>query len=285
MLNQKILNKLHCLRCRGKLLAQESHLRCQHCGFAYPVENGIPFLIQQQGESFTSGNIDVMINRLKVLFKKYPWFFNLLLYAFGPSYVGKSAKNAIKDLGAEKLILNVGSGIKIIRQDVVNVDFYPFANVHLVADASRLPFKDNSVDAIICESTLEHVPNPWLVMVEFRRVLKTGGLLYLTMPFVAPFHSSPHDYSRLSRQGLRALAQGFQEQESGVRHGPTSVLVLVTIDWLATVFSLGWPPLQQILLMFFTVMTAPLKILDFLFSKFKTSDNIAYGFYYLGRKI
>ena len=43
-------------------------------------------------------------------------------------------------------------------------------------------FADESMDFVIASHLLEHLPNPIRAMKEFYRVLKTGGILYLTIP-------------------------------------------------------------------------------------------------------
>ncbi len=286
MFDQKMLKNLICLQCRGELNFQGDKLICQKCSKIYPIKENIPYLIEEEGNGFTEGSYDVLINKLKIVFKKYPALFNILYYCFGASFVGKSAKKAIENFGEDKIILNLGSGAKVIRKDIINIDFYPFANMNIIADIAKLPFKDNSVDAIICESVLEHVKDPYGVVKEMRRVLKPGGLVYVTVPFIASFHSSPNDYYRWSREGLRAMLQGhgFKEKEVGIRHGPTSAVLSVMNDWLATIFSFGSSQFQQFLLIILTVVTSPLKAFDYLISKFKTSQNIAFGFYYIGMK-
>ncbi|MDO8265165.1 MAG: class I SAM-dependent methyltransferase, partial [Candidatus Parcubacteria bacterium] len=227
---------------------------------------------------------DVLINKIKVFFKKYPFLFNILYYTFGASFIGKSPQKAITDLSEDKIILNLGSGTRIIREHIVNVDFYPFMNVDIVADIGKLPFADNSIDAVICESVLEHVKNPSAIVNEIERVLKPGALVYIIVPFIAGFHSSPNDYYRWSKEGLRELMKDFKEEEIGIRHGPTSALLSVLNDWLATVFSFGIKEIQQVLLVFFTMVTFPFKIFDYIIYRFKSSENIAYGFYFIGTK-
>ncbi|MDY6917079.1 MAG: class I SAM-dependent methyltransferase [Chloroflexota bacterium] len=52
----------------------------------------------------------------------------------------------------------------------------------LLADALRLPFKDDCFDKIICSEVLEHVQDEEQGIREFVRVLKPGGLLAVTVP-------------------------------------------------------------------------------------------------------
>ncbi len=227
---------------------------------------------------------DVLIHKLKVFFKKWPCFFRFIAAVFGVSVVGKTAKKAIEGLGPDKVIVNLGSGTKIIRKGVINIDFQPFENVDIVADASCLPQEDNSVDAIVCESLLEHVADPAKVVAEIKRVLKPGGLVYVTVPFIAGFHSSPNDYYRWTKQGLREIMAGFEEKESGVMYGPTSALLSILCEWLSLVLSFGSLKLHQFWLILLTIITSPLKLLDYLFYRFPSAANIAYGFYFIGVK-
>jgi SAM-dependent methyltransferase len=63
-------------------------------------------------------------------------------------------------------------------------------------DASNLPFKDASFDAVICAEMLEHVRDPVSVMRESFRVLRGRGVLLITVPFLFPIHADPYDYCR-----------------------------------------------------------------------------------------
>jgi len=70
------------------------------------------------------------------------------------------------------------------------------------ADAAELPFLSNSIDTVLYFEVLEHVAEPRQTLVEIARVLKPGGLLIMSMPFLYPMHDEPHDYQRLTRHGL-----------------------------------------------------------------------------------
>ncbi len=82
--------------------------------------------------------------------------------------------------------------------DVSALDLYPeFMKAEgikaLFADlADKLPVEDNSMDYIICQEGIEHVPDQVRVLREFNRVLRKNGLLILTTP------SMSHLRARLS---------------------------------------------------------------------------------------
>lgn len=238
----------------------------------------------ENSANFISRNSDNVIGRIKLVLKKYPKIFIIIYNLLGSTFVGKNPSKAIKNLSDDKIILNLGSGVKKIKDSVINVDFYPFENVDIIADISDLPFADNSIDAVINEYVLEHVLDPAAVVKEIHRILKPGGQLYLTVPFVASFHSSPDDYYRWTKQGLRQMLGDFEEVECGVRSGPTSALVYVLSEWLGTILSFGLSKLQQAWFMFFMIVLSPLNLIDFLIYKLPSSENIAYGFYFIGKK-
>lgn len=70
------------------------------------------------------------------------------------------------------------------------------------ADLEQLPFREGAVDLVLCTETLEHVARPDRVLVELCRVLRPGGTLALSVPFLHPVHQAPHDYFRYTPHGL-----------------------------------------------------------------------------------
>jgi len=72
---------------------------------------------------------------------------------------------------------------KYIPKDYLGVDIVQLPGVDIVCDIEKgLPFKDESVNEIICIHVLEHVENLESVMKEFHRVLKPGGVIRIWVP-------------------------------------------------------------------------------------------------------
>lgn len=76
----------------------------------------------------------------------------------------------------------------------------------IFADATQLPFGNESFDAIACFEVLEHVPEPYIALAEIGRVLKPGGIAAISMPFLYPEHDAPHDYQRWTEYRWRLSA-------------------------------------------------------------------------------
>lgn len=74
------------------------------------------------------------------------------------------------------------------------VDKEPGKGVDMVLeDPYSLPFKDGVFDIVVSSSALEHDPMFWLSFLEFARVLKTGGHIYINVPSNGWYHANPID--------------------------------------------------------------------------------------------
>src|SRR2546421_9546 len=68
-----------------------------------------------------------------------------------------------------------------------------------LADASALPFRDDSFDSVILGEVLEHLTHPDNVLNEAHRVLKQRGRLIITVPYgLHPYHDHKQTYYPLS---------------------------------------------------------------------------------------
>ncbi len=226
---------------------------------------------------------DDLIFKLKLFLKKYPKFFLFLYYTLG-TFVGKSAQKTVANLSKDAFIINLGSGVHTVREDAVNVDILPLEGVDVVADVHNLPFYDNSADAVVAEFMLEHLKDPETAVAEMFRVLKPGGMIYISTPFIIGYHSSPGDYYRWTTEGLRELLKDFHEKELGIAVGPTNAMTYILREWLAMFFSFNSVFLHQIFWLIFIVLFIPLNWLDFIFKRYKTASNIAHAYYFIGTK-
>ncbi|MEX5215252.1 MAG: methyltransferase domain-containing protein [Nitrospiraceae bacterium] len=100
-------------------------------------------------------------------------------------------------------------------------------------DASALPFKEESFDAVICAEMVEHVADPMRVMHEVHRVLRRRGILLMTVPFLFPIHEDPYDYCRYTdhywRENLERI--GFEDMAIEAQGLFWSVVVDMTRAW------------------------------------------------------
>ena len=83
----------------------------------------------------------------------------------------------------------------------------------VVADLHDLPLADGEFDFVVCTEVLEHLAEPAQALRELRRVLRRGGGLLITVPFVIELHEEPYDFFRYTPHALRHLLTetGFEE--------------------------------------------------------------------------
>jgi len=110
-------------------------------------------------------------------------------------------------------VLNAGCGNRDLTPflkangaaEVVNYDIASDLPQAIIGSLTDTPFDDASFDSIVCNAVLEHVPDINKVMAELTRVLRPGGTFIAGVPFLQPFHLSPVDYRRYTRDGLIEL--------------------------------------------------------------------------------
>lgn len=116
-----------------------------------------------------------------------------------------SLVGSLLDIGAANRWLegHVPSHVRYVALDypVTGRDMYG-ARPDVFADAAQLPLPDNAFEAVACLEVLEHVRDPGKVVAEIARVLRPGGRVWISMPFLYPLHDAPHDYQRYTEYGL-----------------------------------------------------------------------------------
>jgi len=138
---------------------------------------------------------------------------------FHPGFWVKNRLDAaiIESAGkAHGVMLDVGCGIRPYEsfftpfvKRYLGLEYSPDSGYRgnladLCGDAAALPLDTGSIDTILCTEVFEHLPDPEQAMNEFARVLRPGGVLITTAPFVFPIHDH-HDYFRYSPKGLAVM--------------------------------------------------------------------------------
>jgi len=100
-------------------------------------------------------------------------------------------------------------------------------------DGETFPIASDRYAAILCSQVLEHSFSPERLLAECHRVLRPGGVLLLTIPFLWPEHEQPWDSQRFTSFGLdRRLAGAGFRVERMLRITPgLSALLQLAIEW------------------------------------------------------
>lgn len=112
-------------------------------------------------------------------------------------------------------LLDVGCGVKPYKEffgalEHIGIDWgnsLHRLNAEYLASAEVLPFADGTFDTVLCTEVIEHLKHPALAISEMARVLKPGGHLILTAPFVHGLHEVPFDFFRFTSLGLLSLVE------------------------------------------------------------------------------
>lgn len=113
------------------------------------------------------------------------------------------------------------------------IDIREGKGVDLVADVYNLPFGNGEFDLVLCVAIIEHLENPQRAIDEMRRVLKPGGKIVVSVPFMFPIHDSPRDYWRFTKYGLSKIFENGWETEKLAAETNTQEFFAVVIQRLA----------------------------------------------------
>lgn len=91
---------------------------------------------------------------------------------------------------------------KCIGADLADSPF-PKKDIDLHCSATNVPLPDNSLDFILCTEVLHDIAEPDAFFNELRRLLKPGGKVFLSSPFVVPIVDGEFDHYRYTEHGLR----------------------------------------------------------------------------------
>lgn len=187
---------------------------------------------------------------------------------------------------AQGVMVNIGAGDTKIHPNMINLDLKAGPNVDIIASADNIPLLDNSVDLVVCQEMLEHVPEPLDVLLEIHRVLRKNGILYLQVPWTIVYHGCPQDFWRFSRDGISqiVLSAGFVVQELGVTVGPFTGFYRVAVEAFAILGSLLSERLYKPFKLSAALFLLPIKVFDLFSLNSKEAHRLAGGFFVVAMK-
>lgn len=117
------------------------------------------------------------------------------------------------DLPAADAVLDVGCGTKPYQHLFADWSYLGIDVEHSgrpssaktpdrFFDGLHIPFAADAFGLVLCIEVLEHVAEPALLLAEMHRVLRPGGTLVLSTPFLWGEHEAPFDFQRFSTAGL-----------------------------------------------------------------------------------
>lgn len=120
-------------------------------------------------------------------------------------------------------ILDLGCGIMPYRNFIllntkcdkyIGIDFdtslndeYSLVKPDITWDGKKIPLANNTIDVILCTELLEHCSNADEILGEIYRVLKPGGKVLFTVPFLWNLHLIPFDEFRYTPFSLKRLLE------------------------------------------------------------------------------
>lgn len=138
---------------------------------------------------------------------------------FIDSYLTKKSK--ILEVGSQSVNNITFKEILNNKHEYLGVDMVSGKNVDIVQDDPyKIPFNNDTFDAVVSTSAFEHTEFFWLTFNEIIRVLKPHGLFYLNAPSNGRYHKYPVDCYRFYPDSGKAL------QKWGKHSGYKNIVML-----------------------------------------------------------
>lgn len=237
---RRFADLLACPRCRGTLELERVAPRCRDCGAEYAFEAGIPVFCDPPPSAAGS------------------------IAPFGDRRHLHRVRAFMESFASDARLLDVGCGDSTWGPRALHVDAAPTTAADMLADAHALPLADAGFDGVLADGVLEHVRDPRRVAAEIVRVLKPGGRVFASVPFLQPIHGGG-DYTRATLDGLRDWFGGVEETEAGIAWGPASAIAWILSEALPLGWAFSW-----------------IRVFDPIFRR--RAERVAGGFYFIGRK-
>lgn len=149
--------------------------------------------------------------------------------------IRRGLANGVRDISSKLQggkLLDVGCGRKPYEElfnveEYVGIDIEASGHDHSKSkidkyyDGNTIPYSDCEFDHVFSSEVFEHVFDINEMLIEINRVLKSGGYLGFTCPFVWDEHEQPYDFARYTSFAVEHLIKrhGFELVESGKSTG------------------------------------------------------------------
>lgn len=186
-------------------------------------------------------------------------------------------------------VLNIGAGGDFSKKlmqhaarqqfQVVSFDIDQQRRPDIVGDICTHDFGEQRFDVVVMAEILEHIHSPHVALENVYRILKDGGRLILTTPFIFPIHDEPYDYYRYTRYGLAHLLQRFRDVSIMERNSWTEA-----IDVLSARLIMDKQPLSRALAPVFVLWAIIKWPISALLSRLIRTNFITSGYMVTARK-
>lgn len=278
-----------------ELVAEDTTLREADGSARFPVVNGVPVLLPDDG-AFSAGDYLAPSSPDSSITTRLGALARTALPSLSHNLSAQRNLNRFRAMAHEQcgpsvrvLVVGgavLGEGMQSLVDDptidLVETDVALGPRTKVICDAHELPFADEAFDGAICQAVLEHVADPARVVGEVHRVLKPEGLVYSEIPFMQQVHEGAYDFTRFTCNGHRHLFRWFEEIDTGATAGPGMALGWSVRAFLAA-FA-GERAMAQVLVNLVTTLSLFwLKYLDRPLMKRPSVMDGASGTYFLGR--
>ena len=186
-----------CPQCQSTFSRDSStYWKCTSCGFEVPIRNGVPTFTKAPEDLTVSEKIERSAEQGSV-WRQFNW---------------KFLEGTAMRLSAGAEVLDVGAGrgdFKAIfrTHSYTGLDIYPYPELDLAVDLIQTcPFREASFDLVLLANVIEHVYEYRTLVKRCASLLKPGGRLLITVPFLLKLHQEPVDFHRYTRYALSELA-------------------------------------------------------------------------------
>ncbi len=196
--------------------------------------------------------------------------------------IGPTYNDFIENYSIKELILELGGGPNSLnRKGVVNLDVNNYATVDVIGDARRIPFLNNTFDAIICNSVLENIWEVDMVVSESYRIIKNGGFVFFCVPLICARHHT-FDYHRWTLPGLVKLFERFEIMDKGTILGPGMYVNHIVKTIIFSCFSHNI--FSNLISLIAAWVLFPIRFLDYIGKRSKDLESCSHTIYIIAQK-